>query len=172
MRNVILGLVVILSSGVIFAAEEPPMVAVLSFKAEGLSEVVSDLLRDDLIYQLGETGSFRVLEREHMEEILKEQQFQLTECFDVECAVKIGKLVGAKYVVFGTVAFVGGSYLSVVRMVDIQSGEIVAGARTEQEKTKFTLLAPKLAEELAMKVGEGTTFLTKGDIGRLTSKNG
>ena len=53
------------------------------------------------------TGLFTVGERGEMDSILKEQGFQASGCTDIECAVKIGKLLSANKMLVGEIGKLG-----------------------------------------------------------------
>lgn len=161
MRFTILFLVCVLCSSLLFGAEnELPALAVLAFKYEGITEVQSILLRDDLGYELEKSGVVRVIERERLDDLLKEQGLQLTDSVDTESAIDIGKLAGANYVVLGTVGIFSSSsnsflgtetedyYLAVVRVVDVESGDIVASSRVKEDMHNFDEIAEHLSKEL------------------------
>ncbi|MDI6795117.1 MAG: CsgG/HfaB family protein, partial [bacterium] len=79
-------------------------IAVADFKAlkeASLDEAreVSNLLCDELV-----NSEFKVLERRRMKDILDEQGFQLTDCIDKACAVKMGKTLGVQKMIIGDVS--------------------------------------------------------------------
>ncbi|MDD5066203.1 MAG: CsgG/HfaB family protein [bacterium] len=67
--------------------------------ATGLSEAITD----DLITLLVKTKRFDILERDKLQAILKEQSLQLTGAVDPETAVKVGQMVGGRYIIFGSI---------------------------------------------------------------------
>jgi len=81
---------------------------------------LSDILRE----QLWKTGRFRVVDRNNMERIMKEQGFQLSDCTSKECAVKVGQLLGVEKMVTGNVTLLGKTYIISVQMTRVESGEI------------------------------------------------
>ena len=81
---------------------------------------LSDILRE----QLWKTGRFRVVDRNNMERILKEQGFQLQDCTSKECAVKIGQMLGVEKMVTGNVTLLGKTYVISVQMTNVETGEI------------------------------------------------
>ena len=81
---------------------------------------LSDLLRE----QLWKTGKFRVVDRNNMERILKEQGFQLSDCTSTECAVQIGRMLGVEKMVTGNVTRLGKTYIITVQMTNVETGEI------------------------------------------------
>ncbi|MFC2170819.1 PEGA domain-containing protein [Calditrichota bacterium] len=89
---------------------------------EGYKRPLSDRLRQELV----KTGRFKVVERNNMEGILREQGFQMEDCSSDECAVEMGRLLGVQKIIAGSLAKVGETHTINVRMIDIESGEIVA----------------------------------------------
>jgi TolB-like protein len=81
---------------------------------------LSDILRE----QLWKTGRFRVVDRNNMERIMKEQGFQLSDCTSKECAVKVGQLLGVEEMVTGNVTLLGKTYIISVQMTKVETGEI------------------------------------------------
>ncbi len=72
------------------------------------------------------TNFYKVLEREKMEAILKEQDFTMTDnCNSAECAVEVGKLLGVERMVAGEVGKMGQVYTIDVRIIDVSTGEIL-----------------------------------------------
>ena len=81
---------------------------------------LSDLLRE----QLWKTGRFRVVDRNNMERVLKEQGFQLSDCTSTECAVQVGRLLGVSKMVTGNVTKLGRTYVITAQMTNVETGEI------------------------------------------------
>jgi len=102
-------------------------VAVLDFKSimapEDLGIAVAEILRTELVG----LGNYTVIERGMLEELLKEQQLQLTGAVDSETAVEIGKLVGAKLVVIGSIVKTGSVYTINSRFIDVETGVAKVG---------------------------------------------
>lgn len=101
-------------------------VAVMDFKANGVSQLIasniSEIIRNELII----IGSFTVLERSQVDQIMKEQGFQMTGltggCNDASCAVKVGKLLSAKKILIGKVMKIGKKIIISGRIVDVEKG--------------------------------------------------
>ncbi|MCK4826519.1 hypothetical protein KA005_62835 [bacterium] len=100
---------------------------------------------DMLVTALVKTKRFRVVERSALEKVMKEHQLQLSGAIDTSTAVKIGKLLGLKFIMLGSVSqyspsgHTGGvpilfyknwyHYTEVTldaRIVDVQTGTVVA----------------------------------------------
>jgi curli biogenesis system outer membrane secretion channel CsgG len=99
----------------------------------------SDMLTTELV----KTKKFRVYERNKIASIMKEQGFQQSGAVDPTTAVRIGKIIGVKYILTGAVTEYGqsqtgvraGGYVNVgkkgyatavdVRAISVETGEIV-----------------------------------------------
>ena len=127
-------------------------IAVLDLDPTGVSKEESRFLSDRLRTELFETDGFQVVEREKMEEILKEQGFQNTGCTSVECAVEIGQLLNVNRIVAGGIGRIEEIYSISLRMIDVQTGAIVRTATEDYEgklSEVLTDVIPELAERLA-----------------------
>jgi len=136
-------------------------VAVLDLEVEGFpaggKKPISDKLRADLMA----TGGYVVMERGKMEDIMKEQGFQLSGAVDDESKMlELGKMLGVKLMVAGSIGKLGKLTLINLRMIDIETGKIVKtvsqDCRCEIENLPMaiSIVAKKLAgldvtEELA-----------------------
>lgn len=128
---------------------------------------VADLIVDELVND----GSFRVIERKRLDAILAEQNFSNSDRADPSAAsvAKIGKALGVKYLVVGSItkfgtenrnvgvgggAFGGGRFglgkvgtskgkatvALTVRMIDTSTGEILISAKGQAESSRSGLL--------------------------------
>ncbi|MGB8957943.1 MAG: CsgG/HfaB family protein, partial [Candidatus Aminicenantales bacterium] len=64
---------------------------------------LGDGMAEMLATALVETGKFKVLERQQIHDVLGEQDFGAGGRVDPATAAKIGKILGARYLVYGTV---------------------------------------------------------------------
>ncbi len=148
--NFILILFLLFSSFVFGQNKE--RIAVMDLDAEGLSgseaRIISARLRSDLF----NTGRFVVFERNKMEDILKEQGFQLSGCTSNDCIVEIGKLIGVHKIVSGNVGKIGNLITINIRLIDVESGEVTKTANDDCDceiGTVLTRSVRKVANELA-----------------------
>jgi curli biogenesis system outer membrane secretion channel CsgG len=153
-----------------------PTIAVLSFDygtvqrwwsgTQDIGEGISDMIVDELVND----GSFRVIERKRLDAILAEQNFSNSERADpsAKTLVQIGKALGVKYLVVGSVtkfgteqsnkSFGGGGWGSAygvgqvgtakgkanvaitARIIDTTTGEIMASAKGDGTSKRSGLL--------------------------------
>ena len=129
-------------SGLSFAQDKDIYyVAVLGLDAkEGVSQTQAEFLNDHLCgqttrlvnslkYKKREKTEYIVIERSEMKRILDEQGFQMTGCTDVSCAVEAGKILNVERIIIGSVSIIDKKTYSIsARMVDVETGEIIAPA--------------------------------------------
>ncbi len=93
------------------------------------SRAVSDLIKSDLV----DSGMFTIVEREQINDILKEQSLQMSGCTDNACAIEIGKLLSANKIIVGEISAVGKTIIITIRVVDVKAG---VAEFSSSEKTK------------------------------------
>ncbi len=81
--------------------------------------------------------NFVVVERTALNKIFEEQRLQLTGVIDQATAVEIGKLVGTRILLMGNIQKVGQQYQVNARIVDVETGEVVASGYEEFEAGEF-----------------------------------
>jgi hypothetical protein len=107
-------------------AQQKDKIAILTLKnssgiSVGEAEIISDRLRNDFF----KTGRVDVMERDQMQSILKEQGLQQSGlCTDEGCMVELGKMLGVKRLIAGSIGKLGSLYLLNVRSIDISTGKI------------------------------------------------
>ncbi len=84
-----------------------------------------------MISELAQNPAARVVERQEIQRLLDEQNLTAQNRVDPQTAAKVGKLVGARYVVAGTFIDFYGDFRVDVRLVNVETGEIV---KTESER--------------------------------------
>jgi TolB-like protein len=84
-----------------------------------------------MISELAQNPAARVVERQEIQRLLDEQNLGAQGRVDAQTAAKVGKLVGARYVVLGTFIDFYGDFRVDVRLVNSETGEIV---KTESDK--------------------------------------
>jgi len=110
-----------------------PLVAVVNLDARRISEFEANALSDRLRIELFKTKAMVVVERDKMEEILREQGVQLTGCTSSDCLVKIGHLLSVEQMVGGSVIKVGNTYSVAVRLISMETGKIIRVSTYDHE---------------------------------------
>ncbi|MCB0834707.1 MAG: DUF2380 domain-containing protein [Bacteroidetes bacterium] len=147
-----------------------PTAAVLDFRAQTMikaDELVA--LSNKFRTSLAQTKQFTLLERADMENILKEQDFSMTDmCNTAECAVEVGQLLAAEKMITGDLGKVGDTYTVTVRIIDVSTGKVERTAsqeykgETEGLIKAFDVLAQKLT---GIYKANTTLWYTLGGVG-------
>ena len=101
-----------------------------------------------MISDLSVVQEIQLVEREKMQDLLKEIDMQHTKYFDSTTAVKTGKMMGAEYVVVGAFASVDPKMRIDTRVVRVETGEIVKTAQVTGDQDKFFDLQQELSNKL------------------------
>lgn len=127
-------------------------IAVINLEAKAVSietaGLISDLLRNDLF----ELGKYNVVERAEIDKILKEQAFQQTGCTAIRCAVEIGKILNVQQSVIGTVGRLGEKFIINVRLLDVETAELIITASEQCDKEADLIdICKSIARKLCQK---------------------
>ncbi|MBI3791520.1 MAG: hypothetical protein HY275_11665, partial [Gemmatimonadetes bacterium] len=127
-----LGLAVLAAPPARAQADVRPTVAVLYFNNGSFGKDRADYdalgrgIADFMITDLAGNPALRVVERQALDQIMKEQDLGQTNRVEVETAVKIGKLLNVHYMVLGGfVADPKGNVALTARAVDVETSRIV-----------------------------------------------
>jgi TolB-like protein len=101
-----------------------------------------------MITDLSAVKDIQLVEREHMQDVLKEQDTQHSRYFDPATAVKTGKLIGAEYIVTGAFITMQPTMRIDTRVIRVESGEIVKTARVTGSQDSLFALQERLADSL------------------------
>lgn len=125
-------------------AQEKTNIAVLDLKGENISasdtEIISSRLRSELV----NTNKFNVIEREKMNELLKEQGVQISGLVNDSSIVQAGKLLGVKRMATGTAGKIGNLYTISLRLIDVETGKIIKTASADNTGGIETFLTESL----------------------------
>ena len=132
MKQILAILIICLSVSQIYS-QNKSTIATLDLEATGVSRIETQAIGNRIRQEIYLSNQFTVVERDEMEAILKEQGFQLSGCTSSECAVEAGKLLGVQYMIAGSLDKLGELYTIHLRMIDVQSGEVLAMAGIDCE---------------------------------------
>lgn len=101
-----------------------------------------------LISDLAVSPALKLVERERMADVLKEQHMQQSPMFDSTTAVKTGRLLGAEFVATGSLAAAMPALRIDMRVIRVETGEIVKTARVSGPEDRLFQLEEQLAERV------------------------
>jgi TolB-like protein len=137
-------------------ATERPRVAVLYFDYNGKNDELAALqkgIAQMLVTSLQQTGVVEVIERERLEAVLGELKLQKGKAIDPATAVRVGKLLGVRYLVLGGYVDLLGRLRIDTRVVEVQTGRIAGTAASQGKIEEFFALHEELAGKLVAALG-------------------
>jgi uncharacterized protein (TIGR02145 family) len=147
-------------------------VAVLEFDGSGMSKIDARNITDRFSAKLQQTRKFRLVERQLLNQILEEQKTQLSGCVADECAVEVGELVGAEYVIAGSVTKTFGLYGISVRLISVETGEIITHIQENDESDVQKFLSQRVRNAALRMAAEGGGTYGQSGGSAVTVSNG
>ena len=105
-----------------------------------------------MIEHFQDTSDMKVIERARIQSILSELEMTRGPQFDQATVAKIGKLVGAEYLVFGSYFEIFKKFTISARVVKVETGVIVTAAGVSGKADSFDTLQKNLSNELLTKI--------------------
>lgn len=154
--------------------------AIIYFDNSGGDPALNKLkkgLADMMITDLSNINMLAIVERDKLENILKEQKLNKSKEFDAATASKVGKLLGAQIILTGGYFEMFGSLRLDARFIDVETGKILKSDGVEGEINNFFKLQKQLswkiiktldvkitdAEKKSIEMNEKTKALTFDD---------
>ncbi len=143
----------ILSIGIFtgVSAQQITSLAILDFEGRGIAAHEAASLTDWLRSEIVGLTVVPVIERGDMLEVLMgEQDLRLTGCTSDDCAVQVGQILGVTHMLAGSIGQVGSTFIILARLIDVETGQIMATANRRIKGTLDDLLdeMPPLAKEI------------------------
>ena len=134
---------------------QTPAVAVWDLEnlnpAETIGPDMGELLAAKVIETLKESGAFQVVERERLILALEELNRGSSSLVNEATRLKIGRIMGARFMVFGGYFVLGDMMRLDLRLVEVETGSIVKAAQktaTAGDLTGWLKVARQAAKEL------------------------
>ena len=151
-------LAALLAAPVLQAQDSRPGIAVMPFENGGSYgqdkenfEALEKGIAGMLISELAQNPAARIVDRSSVQRLLDEQNLGKDGRADAATAAKIGKLVGARYMVMGSFVDLYGRFRVDARIVDVETSEIVKVVRSDpkyEKREELFKLLQTLAERL------------------------
>jgi TolB-like protein len=140
------------------AQDARPGIAVLSFEnggSYGKDKEDFDALRKGiaamLISELAHNPNVRLVDRSDIQHLLDQQGVAVAERVDLETASKIGKQVGARYVIAGSFIDLYGDFRVDARIINVETGEIIKVVRSDpklRDRRDMSRMIQSVAERI------------------------
>ena len=131
------------------------LIAIPDFQTVGcmpyLGGAVGECVRGALVNR----GPWTVLEASQMNKIASEHRLSMSGLVDAKKAIKVGKVLGAQYLIVGSVNATGSVFTLTARLVDVETGVVHSGFQTVTHQGEEGLIEASgfLAEDIAMELG-------------------
>ena len=110
------------------SAQDKPVITVLDFRTNGVSEKDMRSIISLLASSLFRTGQFRVIDVTQRDSLLRELEFAKSDCTDESCQLQIGRLLAAQMIVTGDLGRVGNRYLVSAKLLATETGDTLSSA--------------------------------------------
>jgi len=139
----------------LLAQDSRPGIAVLPFENGGSYgqdkenfEALERGIPGMLISELAQNPAARVVERAEVQRLLGEQDLGENGRVDAATAAKIGKLVGARYMIAGTFVDLYGRFRMDARIINVETSEIMKVVKSDGKRDDLFKLIQQLATDL------------------------
>lgn len=127
-------------------------VAVLGFRSSFDNGQTGRDVSEILLTTLANSRFLNVIERLQIDKVIKELKLQQTEWIDPETAVKIGKLIAARYIIVGNVFKTADRIRIDARVIEVETGTVKFAERVSGNAYNLSTLAEKLGHLLLMRI--------------------
>ncbi|MBC8183348.1 hypothetical protein H8E88_19810 [candidate division KSB1 bacterium] len=164
-KNIIILIIAVVLITIFQAYAQTETIAILDFSNNCILEKekyasLSPGLAEIMITELSAIKTLKFVERQKINELIKEMQLAQAGFVSEETGVQVGKLIGAKYLIFGSYMVFSKKVRVDVRIVEVETGlTIKAEQVTNKVKKMFDIIKElngKILEDLDIK-------LTKND---------
>ncbi len=131
------------------------VLAVPDFQAVGCMPYLSSGVAEQVRAKLTGRGPWTLLESSQMAKIASEHRLSMSGLMDEKKAISVGKVLGAQYLLVGSVSLTGSVFTLTARLVDVSTGVVHAGFQTVTHEGEEGLPAAAgfLAEDIAAELG-------------------
>ncbi len=164
----VLALAAALLMPALIQAQAKPVVAVLYFDNNSIGKDAKDYdgvgkgIAELLINDMAQNPNVRVVERDRVQALLTEQNMTKAGTVDPQTAIKLGKIIGAQYMIYGGFMSDGrGSFVLTGRATNVETGAIVNPVKITSKGDDVLGMIGELSTKLntemklpALRVGE------------------
>lgn len=158
-RPLVLAVLALAGSVAPLRAQDPgtqgPTLAVLDLENGGslgpdaqdmsqLGKALSTMLTTEMM----KNSRVQMVERDQIRQLIEEQKLSLSGMADPSSAVEVGKLLGAKYMVFGSYADVFSNLRIDVRVVEVETGRLSRAQEVTDKRENLFKSVTRLAQQL------------------------
>ena len=116
---------------------------------------LGQLVAEMMASQLSRQAPFTVVERDHLDQVMKEYRLADLGVVDPSNAAQFGKILGAQSILSGSVAEAGPMYVITGRLVDVQTGQVLVSGQTQMPQAGLIALS---SDAVVMRSRTGALF--------------
>lgn len=128
------------------------VIAIIPFKNNSPDKSLDNVgvtLSDLISAKMASGKGFKLVERSRMEELLAEMKMGYSGLMDAATVSRIGRMLGANVMAFGSFSKLGEKVLLTMRLVKVETGEIVGGVTERSDDiSDLDILAEKSAQKI------------------------
>jgi len=112
--------------------------AVFDFTIQGDNTTMADMgsiVAEWFVTALVREGRFDIIERTHLQKIINEQKLGMTGLVEESSAAQVGRVLGVKTIITGSVMTMANSIEVNARIIDVESGSIIAAEHVKNDTT-------------------------------------
>ena len=98
-------------------------------------KVNAEYFTANLLFAFSQVETFKAIERDDLQTIIKEQKLQLTGLTDLDKAVKVGKIMGADMLIAGELFEKEECFELYVKLLNVQTAEVLSVTKTKIDKS-------------------------------------
>jgi len=111
-----------------------------------------------LIADLRASENLNILDRQHLADVLREQQLSSSNLADPATRLHLGRILGANYFIFGTYTILGNTAFLTARLDNVETGQVVKSDKREGSEAEMRSLSRQLSivflRELDLRLAE------------------
>jgi hypothetical protein len=164
MRMLIAILIALVTLSPLDAANKP-VLAVLDFAKEGVSDQEMRSIISLLTSAVFKSGKYDVIDVAQRDSLLKEIEFSASDCTDQSCQIQMGKMLSAEYIVVGSLGKVGTKWVFASKLLQTESAKTLSTADgVYKDLDELVAGIPALVRELTGSGGTTAAVRQSGPI--------
>ena len=104
-------------------SQDKPIITVLDFSTDGVSENEMRSIISLLSSALFQTQQFTVIDVSERERLLQELEFSMSDCTDESCLLEVGRMLSAEGIVVGNLGKVGNRYILSTKLLETETAK-------------------------------------------------
>lgn len=143
------------------ADKAPTTIAVFAFENNSIEakeklEPLKKAIADMMVTRLAKVKTLKVVERQRIQALVEELHLNETDMVNQSAALKVGRLLGARIMVFGGYTNIeGGDFRIDVRLIETETGETVAAEEETGSVNELLAMVKTLVQKISTDL-EGT----------------